>query len=129
MREKSLGFKEHIAGRRGREGEVDYSVEVQALHLKDHAVDRHTKDFGFAELVKVVLKHSRGVEPITVPGASSSGTTCSLRGRSFRNPAHLEGLNSIVQVIPSLRGIDEIDLVFTYPNRSLTSFALPQSTT
>ena len=103
MRKQLLRFEEHVTGRRGREGEVDHSIDVHGLHLKNNAIDRHAKDFGFAELVEVVFKHGGGVEAITMSRTSSSGTTCTLRGGSFRDPAHLESLNAIVQIIPSLR--------------------------
>lgn len=83
MREQFFGFEQHIARGRGGEREIDHSVDVHTLHLKNHAVDRHAKDFGFGELVKIVLEHRRGVEPIAMPGASSSGTTRSLCGRGF----------------------------------------------
>ena len=103
MREQFLGFEQHIAWGRGRKWEVDHSVNVHAFHLKDHTVDRHTKDFRLAKLVKVVLEHCRGVEPITMPRTSSSGTTRSLCCGSFRDPAHLEGLDAVVQVVASLQ--------------------------
>ena len=83
MCEQFLGFEQHITGGRGREGEVDHSVDVHTLHLKDHTIDGHTEDFGFAELVKVVLKHSGRIEPITMSRTSSSSTTRSLCGRSL----------------------------------------------
>lgn len=103
MREQFFGFEQHIARGWGGEREVDHSVDMHTLHLKNHAVYRHTKNFWFAEFVKVVLEHCRGVEPITMPRASSSGTTCSLCGRSFRDPTDLEGLNAIIQVVASLQ--------------------------
>ena len=83
MREQLLGFEQHITWRRGRKGEVNHSIDVHAFHLKNHTVDGHPEDFWFAELVKVVLEHSGGVEPVTMSGTSSSGTTCSLRSGSF----------------------------------------------
>jgi len=103
MGEKFLRLEQHLARGRGREGEVDHGVDVHAFHLKNYAIDRHTEDFGFAELVKVVLEHGRGIESVAMAGASSPSTARSLGCRSFRDPVHLEGLNPIVQVVASLR--------------------------
>lgn len=102
MGEKFLGFEQHIAGRRGGEREVNHGVDVHTLHLKNYGVDRHAKNFRFAEIVKVVLEHCRGVEPIAMSRASSSSATCSLGRRGFRDPTHLKSLNTIIQVIAPL---------------------------
>ena len=103
MREEFLGFEQHVTWGRGGEREVDHGVNVHALHLKNHAVDRHAKDFGIAELVKVVLEHCGGVESIAMSRGGSPSTACSLCGRSFRDPTHLKGLDTIIQIVASLR--------------------------
>ena len=102
MREEFLRFEQLVARGRGGKREVNHSVNVHALHLKNHAINRHAKDFGIAELVKVVLEHCGGVESIAMPRGGSSSTARPLCGRSFRDPTHLEGLDTIIQVVASL---------------------------
>ena len=87
----SAGHLQGFTGRRGREGETSHPLNAQSLHLQDQVLYRPPADLWLRELNKLVMEHSRRVQPVAVARLRAASPAGPLVGRGLGHPVHPTG--------------------------------------